>query len=210
LTVPGDVSKEADCREIVQRALDRFGRIDSLVHNAGVVEPIEPVAELDPEEWQQNWKVNLLGPAMLTQMALPELRKRKGRVIFITSGSAENVVGGWGAYSTAKAAANHLVRILAREEPEITTLALRPGIVDTQMQATIRDKGKSHMAEENYKWLYGLYEQGKLLPPDQPGLATACLALYAPQDWSGEILQWDERRVRELVKAHDEPGAYPE
>jgi NAD(P)-dependent dehydrogenase (short-subunit alcohol dehydrogenase family) len=111
-----------------------------------------------------------------------------------------NVVGGWGAYSTAKAAINHLTRILASEEPAITAVALRPGIVDTEMQATIREKGKSHMAEANYQWLYGQYDRGQLLPPEKPGKAIACLALFAPHEWSGEIIQWDEERVQQLVQ----------
>ena len=196
----GDVSREADCQAVIERTLERLGAVDALVNNAGVVEPIAPLAEADVKAWEQNWAVNVLGPLMLTRLALPSLRERGGRVINISSGAAENVVGGWGAYSTAKAALNHFTHILASEEPAITAIALLPGIVDTEMQATIREKGKGRMAERNYAYLSGMHEQGKLLSPDLPGLATACLALYAPRDWSGQVMRWDDERVQELVK----------
>lgn len=199
LAVPGDVSREDDCRAIIQQAMDYSGRLDALVNNAGMIEPIAPLADARSEEWERNWAVNVLGPVMLAQLALPHLRASRGRVINITSGAAVSVIGGWGAYSAAKAALNHLTRILASEEPEITALALRPGIVDTEMQATIREKGKERMAESNYHYLYSQYEQGRLLSPDAPGRAIACLALHAPHEWSGEVLQWDEQRVADLV-----------
>ena len=133
------------------------------------------------------------------RLALPSMRLHRGRVINITSGAAVNVIGGWGAYSAAKVAINHLTMILAAEEPEITALALRPGLVDTAMQATIREKGQGQMAESSYRRLAGAHAQGSLLPPDAPGRAIACLALFAPHAWSGEVLQWDDERVQQLV-----------
>ena len=200
LVVRADVSLAKDCREIVRQAFGRFGRIDALVNNAGMIEPIDPIARTRRREWQRNWAVNVLGPVRLIQLALPHLRKSGGRVVNITSGSAETVVAGWGAYSSAKAAINHLTRILASEEPAITALALLPGIVDTPMQAEIRLKGEAHMAQSNYDWLFNLYENGKLLPPTAPARAIACLALYAPHEWSGEVLAWDENRLQQLVQ----------
>jgi hypothetical protein len=71
-------------------------------------------------------------------------------------------------------------------------------LVDTQMQATLRERGKAVMAEGSYQWLSGLFEQGKLLPARVPGEAIACLALHAPHELSGEVLQWDDARVQEL------------
>jgi NAD(P)-dependent dehydrogenase (short-subunit alcohol dehydrogenase family) len=199
LAVCMDVSREEDCRVLVARAVEQFGRIDGLVNNSGVIEPFGPVSEAQAEDWQYNWRVNLLGPVLLTKFALPYLRQAKGRVINISSGSAENVIGGWGAYSSTKAALNHLSRILAREEADVTVVALKPGIVDTEMQAQIREKGRDRMAENSYQWLSGLHAQGKLLPVESPGKAIACLALFAPPDWSGQLLQWDDPQVQSLV-----------
>jgi NAD(P)-dependent dehydrogenase (short-subunit alcohol dehydrogenase family) len=202
LALQGDIRREKDCREIIHQTLDQFSRIDALVNNAGIIEPIAPIAEANFQDWEENWAVNVLGPVMLMQLALPALRQQNGRIVNISSGAAVNVIGGWGAYSAAKAALNHLTKILAFEEPTITALSLRPGIVDTTMQSTIREKGKDRMAQKNYDWLKGQYEQGRLLPPEEPGKAIACLSLYAPHEWSGEILSWDEPRVQELVQVH--------
>jgi NAD(P)-dependent dehydrogenase (short-subunit alcohol dehydrogenase family) len=200
LVVGADVSRAQDCRAIIDQTLAHFGRIDALVNNAGTIEPMGPIAQARPDEWERNWAVNVLGPVMLVQMALPHLRESRGRVVNITSGASLNVVGGWGAYSAAKAALNHLTRILAGEESAVTAVAFHPGIMDTAMQAHIRETGKSRMAERNYQWLSSLHEEGRLVPPEESGAAVACLALHAPQEWSGELIQWDEPRVRELVQ----------
>lgn len=201
LAVQADVSREDDCRALIRQAVDRYGRLDALVNNSGTVEPIGPIAGADRLAWEQNWAVNLLGPVLLAQSALPYLRETSGKVVNISSGAAETIVGGWGAYSTSKVALDHFTRILASEEPAITALALRPGIVDTEMQATIREKGKARMAERNYRFLSGLHEQRRLLSPEQPGRAIACLALHAPHEWSGRVLAWDDELVRTLVSS---------
>lgn len=202
LAIPGDVSREEDCDALIHRALNHFGRIDGLVNNAGLVEPIGPLAEIPFSDLDQIWAVNVLGPLRLARLALPALRQVKGRIINITSGAAGETIAGWGAYTTSKVALNHLTKILAAEEPTVTVLALRPGVLDTAMQAVIREKGKSRMAEHNYNWLLRLYEEGRLIPPELPARAVACLALYAPHEWSGENFSWDKPPVRQLVEAH--------
>ena len=78
-----------------------------------------------------------------------------------------NVIPGWGPYSAAKAALNKLTEILAGEEPALTALALRPGIVDTTMQTLIRERGRGRMAESNYNRLASMSEQGRLRLDDR-------------------------------------------
>jgi NAD(P)-dependent dehydrogenase (short-subunit alcohol dehydrogenase family) len=198
LAIPADVSHEGDCQTIIAQAMERFGRIDALVNNAGRIEPIARIAEADSGEWQASWAVNLLGPLVLTRLALPELRRNSGRVINVSSGTSTAVIQGWGAYSTAKAAIEHFTRILAAEEPGITAIVFRPGIVDTCMQATIRATGRTGMAESDYQRLSGLYEQGRMVPPHLPGRALATVALRAPHEWSGETVQWDEEKMKTI------------
>ena len=199
LPIPGDSSKEADAREIIQRTLETYGRLDALVYNSGQIEPIAPLAETNLQDWEQSLRVNLLGAVLFTQLAIPSLREVRGRIVYISSGAAEDVIPGWSSYSTAKAAIDHLARILAEEEPAITTLAVRPGVVDTAMQATIRQEGKGRMGERNYNRLSGLYEQNRLLPPEKPGRAIAALALYAPHDLSGQVLSWNDPQVQAVI-----------
>jgi NAD(P)-dependent dehydrogenase (short-subunit alcohol dehydrogenase family) len=205
LAVPGDISRAEDCRELVSSTVAAYGRIDALVNNAAVLEPIAPISEAEPAEWNRNLTVNVLGPMMLTQAALPYLRRSNGRVINVSSGAALRPIPGTAGYSVAKAALNQFTRALAVEEKEITAIAVRPGVVDTDMQAAIRQDGRRGMPEETYARFTDYHESGQLLPPEAPGWALAALALYAPKEWSGEFLSWDEGRVRELV-GRDSPS----
>ena len=196
----GDVTQVADCQQAVDRAVDQFGQIDALINNAGVIEPIAPLASGDPEAWGQNLAVNLLGPVMLTQAALPHLRQRHGHVINISSGAAIKVIPGWAAYCSAKAALNHFTRMLAVEEPDITAIAFRPGIVDTTMQATIRTEGAEGMPEDDHARFVRFYEEGELLPPEVPACSVVVLAFHAPHEWSGAFVGTSEERVQSLVR----------
>lgn len=199
VAVRGDVSDPAVCRAIVQAALDRFGRLDALVNNAGIIEPIAPLAEATGDAWARNLAVNVIGPVLMTAAALPHLRARSGRVISVSSGAAISPKSGWGAYCAAKAALNQFNAVLALEEPQITAITFRPGVVDTEMQAAIRREGAGKMAEDEHARFVGYFEQGELPPPEVPGRALAALALHAPREWSGEFIRWDEDRVAALV-----------
>jgi NAD(P)-dependent dehydrogenase (short-subunit alcohol dehydrogenase family) len=202
VAVSGDVSVAADCRRAVAEAVERYGGLDAVVNNAGVLEPIAPIAEGDPQAWEENLRINVLGPVLVTQAALPHLRQRQGRVLNVSSGAALHVIPGWAAYSASKAAVNHFTRALAVEEPEVTAIAFRPGVVDTAMQATIRAEGRRGMPEEEYARFVHYYQEGELLPPEVPGCALAVLALYAPHEWTGQFVAWDEERVQSLVRRY--------
>jgi NAD(P)-dependent dehydrogenase (short-subunit alcohol dehydrogenase family) len=202
LVVTGDVGVAADCQRVVREAVDRYGRLDAVVNNAGVLEPIAPIAEAEMQAWEENLAVNLLGPVMITQAALPYLRQHSGHVITVSSGAAIHVFPGWAAYCAAKAAVNHFTRVMAVEEPAVTAIAFRPGVMDTAMQATIRAKGSQGMPAEEYARFVRYYQEGDLLPPELPGCALAVVALYAPHEWSGEFIAWDEERVQSLVRRY--------
>jgi len=198
LVVAGDVSRFEDCRNIVEKTVQTFGRIDALINNAGVIEPFDSVADVQLDAWAQHMAINLLGPMMLCKLAIPSLRQTKGRVINLTSHAAEIAVPGASAYSTSKAALDRFSKVLAVEEPEITVISLIPGETDTPMQEVIRRKAKGKAPDAFYQYFLDLHAQGKLLPPEVPARAVISLALGAPHTWSGEILQWDDPRVQEL------------
>jgi NAD(P)-dependent dehydrogenase (short-subunit alcohol dehydrogenase family) len=200
LAIVGDVSWATDCQRSVAETIKAFGQLDALVNNAGMLHPIGPIIDADPEEWQRNLAVNLLGPFHLTQVALPHLRRTSGRVINVSSGAAMKAVPGWAAYCAAKAALNHFTRILAEEESGITAIAFRPGAMDTTMQATIRLEGATGMPEDLYTYYVRRYEEGQLLPPEVPGCALTVLAFHAPHEWSGSFLPWNQEDVQSLVR----------
>ncbi len=79
LVYPADVSDYDACLRAVEITLERFGRIDSLVNNAGIVQPIAPISDCDPADWRYNLEVNLIGPFNLIRAAIPHLRMRNNQ-----------------------------------------------------------------------------------------------------------------------------------
>src|ERR1700761_9279485 len=122
--------------------------------------------------------------------ALPFLRLASGRIIFTSSGAAQNAYSSWGAYGASKAAINHLAMTLKSEEPQVTTVAIRPGVVDTAMQKDIRETFLKNMDDKDQQKFLGAKEDGKLLPPEKPGNVIAEVALNADKGLSGLFLRW--------------------
>jgi NAD(P)-dependent dehydrogenase (short-subunit alcohol dehydrogenase family) len=187
-----DVSNSDSCRSAVERTLDKFGHIDAVVNNAGIIQPISSIARTEPDAWRYNIEVNLMGPVYLIQAAISSMRSQNGRIINVSSGAANRVIENASAYCAAKAALNHFTRVLADEEPELTAVAVRPGVVDTDMQATIRNEGSSAMPEEQLSYYRQLKALGELEPPEIPGRSIAWLALHAPEEFSGQFFDYDD------------------
>lgn len=202
LAVVGDVSQKADCQRVVQAAVDRFGGVDALVNNAGLIEPMARLQDVEVEAWERLMAVNVTGAMLMIQAALPYLRAAKGRVVNISSGAGARPRTGWGAYSVSKAALNMLTAMLAEEEPEVTVLAVRPGVIDTAMQTQIRDAGAANMLPEQHAHFVRLYESGDMMPPERPAQAIVALALYAPRSVDGEYLSWDDDVAQGLLRNH--------
>jgi NAD(P)-dependent dehydrogenase (short-subunit alcohol dehydrogenase family) len=198
--LPGDISDVDVAGRVVAAAVSAFGGLDALVNNAAALKPVARIADSDPTLWLRHLQVNVWAPFLLTQAALPHLRRAPhGRVINVSSGASVRAVPGWSAYCTSKAAINMFTAVLAAEEPEITALALRPGVINTSMQQTLREQGAEAMSPETYQRYVQLHRVGGLLPPEKPGRALATLALAAPRAWSGRFIQWDAPEVQELV-----------
>src|SRR4029079_14206917 len=85
-----DVSAEADCTAMAQAVLDRFGRIDGLVNNAGIYSSLvpQPLEDIDVDEWRKVFDVNMLGMFLATRAVLPAMREQgSGRIVHIASGT---------------------------------------------------------------------------------------------------------------------------
>ena len=195
LVVSCDLAEAGQANGLVESALKEFGRLDAVVHNAGVLGPLDRLAEADPQSWEYNLRVNLLAPMLLTRAALPHLRHPQGRIVHISTGAAVKPMEGWSAYCASKAGLLHLSSVIAAEEPEVISVSLRPGVIDTAMQAEIREQGAHGMTQDKWKNFVNLKEQGQLEPPEVPGRVAAWLALHAPKEWSGEFLQYSEERL---------------
>lgn len=195
LVLPADVSDPDACFHVLESTLKKFNRLDALVNNAGILNPISRIADCEPDEFRQNIRVNLMGPFYMIHHAIPALRASKGRVINISSGAAIKPIAAWSAYCASKAGLTHLTRVLAEEEPLITAVSVRPGVVDTGMQALIREKGPLAMPPDLAGYFINLKQQGKLEPPWVPARAVAWLALNAPSELNGKFVEYDDQRV---------------
>jgi NAD(P)-dependent dehydrogenase (short-subunit alcohol dehydrogenase family) len=131
-----------------------------------------------------------------TKEAIPHLRASKGRIVFVSSGAATGAYTAWGAYGSSKAALNSLAAHVAVEEPEITSVAISPGRVDTDMQKELREKG-TEMAKKEYDTFKADFEEGRLIKPEQSGGVIAKLALSAGPELSGKYFKWDAPALAE-------------
>ncbi len=139
--LPLDLQKDADKQLdlIGPSVMERFGRLDILVHNAGALNKLTPVAHIDPRDWAEVMAVNLTAAWRLIRTCDPPLRASDaGRAVFLTSGRVLRPKAYWGMYGAAKAGMEHLVQTWAQE---VATTPLRvnladPGVVATRMRAT--------------------------------------------------------------------------
>ncbi|KAJ2744334.1 hypothetical protein GGI20_003061 [Coemansia sp. BCRC 34301] len=196
-----DVTKAEDLERIIEECKASKQPLVALVNNAGTVDPIARLSDMDSDAWRLNFEVNVVAVVALTQKALPMLRATEGRVVNVSSGAAVNVHQGWAAYCASKAALNMLTQSIAMEEPDVVAVAVRPGAVDTDMQAVIRSVGQQSMRPDQLEKYQKLHEEGALLDPELPARSIVRLALGAPKSMSGMFVAWDSPEIeRQLSK----------
>ena len=134
-----DVSDEAQCKALVAKTLERFGKIDILVNNAALYAPLEPVsvADIDVELWDKVMAVNVRGLFMMTKHVAPHMIARKyGKIINIGSGTAARGIPDFAHYVTSKGAVTSFTRAVSRElgQHGICVNTLAPGFTISGMQ----------------------------------------------------------------------------
>ena len=138
----GDVAREDDVKALVAATLERFGRLDVLVNNAGIMVRA-PMLAVPAEECRRMFDVNVTGTMLCSRHALPAMIERKGgRIINLSSQLAQRAVGGGGgfaAYAATKGAIESLTRALAAEVGAhgITVNAIAPGGIETDMSRDV-------------------------------------------------------------------------
>lgn len=185
------VENPAEARAAVAATLNRHGRLDILINNAGVVDPMGPVGAVDVNEWDRAIRINLTGPYVMVDAALAALRAGPaGTVINVSTGAAHAPRTGWSAYCASKAGLVMLTRCLALEwGPEgVAAFGLQPGMVDTDMQTAIRAAQVNEVSRVPREQL------GK---PERAARLIAWLADQRPMDLNGQDLSI---RDAELVK----------
>jgi len=133
----GDVSREADVKAVVALAVEKFGRLDAVCANAGVLRT-QKITELEIDDFHAVINVNLLGPVLAAKHAIPVMeRQGKGVICFTTSVAAEIGFPEHAVYCASKAAVVALMRSLATDHSPrgVRFVAVSPGTIDTPMLA---------------------------------------------------------------------------
>ncbi|MBT6307627.1 MAG: SDR family oxidoreductase [Rhodospirillaceae bacterium] len=142
--IQGDVSNYEDVKKITQFALSLSGKIDILINNAGLIEPISKLADSSPEEWANVADVNYKGVYFCIRSVLPTmLGVGEGVIVNVSTGAATSPREGWSHYCSSKAGALMLTKMVHHEYAQsgVRAVGLSPGTVDTDMQVSIRKSG---------------------------------------------------------------------
>lgn len=190
-----DLSEPRAAQDIVDVVMGRLGRIDHLINNAAVIEPLALLGEADPAAWARAIRINLGGVFLNCRAVLPTFRHNSGVIVNLSSGAAHRPVEGWSAYCASKAASLMLTRCMALEADEaIRIYAFQPGAVDTEMLADVRSAKLSE---------YSRRGRETLLPPELPARVVAFLCREKPADLSGQELTIRDPDLRARVGLPD-------
>lgn len=170
-------------------AVKSFGKLDGIVINHGILIP-RRFADCSVEEWKQVYDINVFSGIALAKAALKELRQSKGCILWVSSGAATKAYGAWGSYGSSKAAVNSIIGHIAAEDPEITSVGIAPGRVDTDMQGVIRTDGKDTMDKAAHENFTEAYETGILLKPEQPAYVLAKFVANPLKELSGKFFKY--------------------
>ena len=151
-----DVTSVEDIKTCVANTVAEFGRLDILVNNAGSLAGSDNFLSTTPGQWELSFHVNILGPMMLSQAVIPEMRKvGGGRIINIGSTGSLGAEAGFGAYTTMKHGLVGLTKTLAAEfgSDGILCNTVCPGYIATDMHnaANVRLAGENGISVEDMK-----------------------------------------------------------
>ncbi|TCH98710.1 SDR family oxidoreductase [Roseococcus sp. SYP-B2431] len=167
--LPLDMMREAEQLDMLGPSIvERFGRLDVLVHAAGVLSKLTPAAHIMPRDWEESLAVNVSATWRLIRTCDPALRAAPaGRAVVLTDSYADRPTAYFGLYSAAKAAQAHLVRCWAAE------------LEQTPVRVALADPGPvaSHLRRAAFPG----EDQAKLRQPAEAGAAIAALVAGSPE-----------------------------
>lgn len=188
LTLPGNVADFAGVMASGRAVLDRFGRVDVLVNNAGVSQP-KTLVEISEQEYDETMAINLKGVFAWCKAVAPTmLAQQRGRIVNISSVSAHmganaNAVSRF-AYVTAKAGVLGLTRALCKElAPHVTVNAICPGAVRTALTSALFDRRQQEILAS--------IPLGRIGTPEDIAEVVAFLATVSPNFITGEVIDVD-------------------
>lgn len=193
VAVPCDISRYWEVQAAVNAALEAFGRLDILIGNAGILQPITHLVDADPDEWGQVIDVNIKGVFNGFRAAMPVMMAGGGgTIITVSSGAAHSPLEGWSAYCTSKAGAAMLTRAAHLEAADkgMRIMGLSPGTVATQMQRDIKASGVNPVSELNWE---------DHIPPEWPARALLWMCGPEADGHLGEEISLRDEGVRRRI-----------
>lgn len=191
IAMRADVAADADCRALAQAALDKWGRIDGLINNAGITK-FAPAADLDAVDagdFQRIYAVNVVGPYQMIRACAPAMKQQQaGAIVNVSSISGVMGIGSSTAYVASKGALNAMTLALARSlAPQIRVNAVCPGLIETRWHL-------SRFSPEDYAKFKAGYEKSvplaKAASPEDIAEVAVWLMEGAAQI-TGEIIMVD-------------------
>lgn len=202
LAIPIDISDMVQVDHLLVLTLRAFARVDILVNNAAMVQPLGKVWEVSPQAWQRLLQVNLMGPYLGARAVLPHMLERgSGRIINVSSAAAESNITGASAYNSSKAALERFSGTLAAEVAGsgVVVTTFRPGIVDTAMQAEMRSTPAQRFPKVELwqKW----HQTGQLRPATDPARAILWLASPYASKANGQLFNLNDEDFARRINA---------
>ncbi|MEO1152521.1 MAG: SDR family oxidoreductase [Pseudomonadota bacterium] len=193
LAIPCDVSRFWEVQSAIDAAVQTFGRLDVLINNASVIEPIAHLATSDPEGWGLALDINLKGVYHGMRAAAPVMAEAGGgSILTVSSGAAHGPVEAWSHYCASKAGAAMLTRCLDKEQRDqgIRAMGLSPGTVATQMQREIKASGINPVSQLDWS---------DHIPPEWPGQALVWMCSPDADAFVGEEISLRDEGIRRRV-----------
>ena len=188
LAIPCDVSRYADVEAAMRTAVDHFGALDVVINNAGVIEPIAPLATSDPAAWGHVIDINLKGVYHGMRAAMPLMQAAGGgTIITISSGAAHNALEGWSHYCASKAGAAMLTMCAHKEGAGIRAMGLSPGTVATEMQREIKASGINPVSAMEWQ---------DHIPPEWVAKALLWMCTTDADDYLGQEISLRDEGIR--------------
>ncbi len=188
-----DVARYADVVAAVDLCREKFGRLDYLINNAGVIEPIGALADSDPQQWTHAVDINLKGIYHGLRAALPVMHAQKhGVIVNVSSGAANQALEGWSQYCCAKAGAAMLTQAAHLENADkgVRVVGLSPGTVATQMQVLIKQSGINPVSQ---------LDPSVHIDPGWPARAIAWLCTEDAKEFDGTDVSLRDESIRKRI-----------
>jgi NAD(P)-dependent dehydrogenase (short-subunit alcohol dehydrogenase family) len=181
LGISCDVTDDAQVKDMVERVMEAYGRIDVLVNNAGIMIINEPLLDIEPHRWDNLMSVNIRGPYLCCRHILPVMISQKsGSVVNIGSRMGKELIPGGGTAYSASKAALHMVTYALAEEMQPHNIA-----VNVLSPGSLRSEGSWQIEWNRRNW-------DTRIEPSQNGPGVVFLALQTARTMTGQYVHVDD------------------